>query len=224
MEEKIMNRKNVLIFDFDGTLADTTTLVKSTLVNTIHEYGYPEITMENIEEHFGPTEAGILKNILGDKIFPEAWASYLEDYIRVQPECIKKIPGMDELLKELSKKRDILLLLVTGRSKETMDLSLSYLNYESYFSKCYSGSMNGINKDENILQALEDYGLEKENIVYIGDTLADIHTMRKIGVDILSVNYCGFDKEGKELLEKENPGNVCTDIDELKKKIEEITL
>lgn len=224
MEEKRMTKKNVLIFDFDGTIADTANLVKSTLVNTIHEYGHPEITTENIEEHFGPTESGILRNILGEKIFPEAWTSYLEDYIRVQSECIKKIPGMDELLEELSHQRVILLLLVTGRSKETMDISLSYLNYESYFSKCYSGSMDGINKDENILQVLDDYGLEKENIVYIGDTLADVHTMREIDVDVLSVDYCGFDKEGKELLEKENPGNVFYSVDELKERIKEITL
>jgi phosphoglycolate phosphatase-like HAD superfamily hydrolase len=64
-----MNKKSVIVFDFDGTIVDSNNLEHQALLNTIHEYGYEEIDDSNLEDHFGPAESGILKNILGEDIF-----------------------------------------------------------------------------------------------------------------------------------------------------------
>ena len=218
-----MNKKSVIVFDFDGTIVDSNNLEHQALLNTIHEYGYEEIDDSNLEDHFGPTESGILKNILGEDIFPEAWAFFIEDYLRLQEELLVKIPGMDDLLLSLSKKKDLLLLLVTGRSKETADISLDYLGYDKYFAKTYTGSDEGINKDENIEKILDDYGVEKEHIVYVGDTLADIKTMKSIGIEIISVSYSQYDKNHKDMLEEENPHHVVHSVKELEEKLLNIT-
>lgn len=218
-----MNKKSVIIFDFDGTLADTTLLVQNSILGTLREYGHFEVDENNLEDHFGPSEPGIIKKIVGDKVFPEAWAYFLEEYIRIQKETIKRIPGMDDLLENLSKRKDLLLLLITGRCRETAEISLSYLGYESYFGKVYTGSEEGINKDVSIETALNDFGIQKENIVYIGDTLADIHTMRKAQVDLLSVSYCYQDEMKISQLEKENAGNVMHSVMDLQKRLDEIT-
>ncbi len=218
-----MDKKSVIVFDFDGTLADTTLLIQDSILNTLREYGHFEVNESNLEDHFGPSEAGIIKKIVGDKVFPEAWTYFLEEYIRIQKDTIKKFPGMDDLLEKLSKRKDLLLLLVTGRSRETAEISLSYLGYESYFGKVYTGSEEGINKNISIENALNDFGIKKENIVYIGDTLADIHTMKKACVDLLSVSYCYQDKSRISQLEKENGGNVMHSVLELQERLEEIT-
>jgi len=218
-----MNKKSVIVFDFDGTIVDSNNLEHQALLNTIHEYGYEEIDDSNLEDHFGPAESGILKNILGEDIFPEAWAFFIEDYLRLQEELLVKIPGMDDLLLSLSKKKDLLLLLVTGRSKETADISLDYLGYDKYFAKTYTGSDEGINKDENIEKILDDYGVEKEHIVYVGDTLADIKIMKSIGIEIISVSYSQYDKNHKDMLEEENPHHVVHSVKELEEKLLNIT-
>ncbi len=218
-----MIQKSVIAFDFDGTLADTTRLVHETIINSCNEYGHMEINEDNLESHFGPTESGIIRSIVGEKLFPEAWTFFLEEYIRIQPDTIKKIPGMDELLEELSKRNDILLVLVTGRSKVTTDISLACLGYERYFAKVYSGSEEGINKDKNIENLIHDYGVEKKDIIYVGDTIADIHTMHeKAGIDLLSVTYCQPDEAVKLEMERLNPGNLCPDVTNLRKRLFEL--
>ena len=214
-----MEKKSIIAFDFDGTLVDSSRLVSQSLINTVHEYGHDEINEEKLEEYFGPTESGILRNIVGAKLFPEAWAFFIEEYIRIQDECQLRIEGMDELLDELSNRKDILLLLVTGRSLPTAEISLSHLGYDKYFAKIYTGSEEGINKDENMESILESYGADKKSILYIGDTLADVETMKSIDVDILSATYCQKSKEKISEIENENPGNICHSILELKEKL-----
>ncbi len=214
-----MQKKNILVFDFDGTIVNSTELEHTALLNTIHEYGFSDITKDNLECYFGPTESGILKNILGEDNFPEAWAYFIEDYLRLQDTLLKRIPGMDQLLKDLSLRKDILLVLVTGRSKETCDISLSYLGYDNYFSKVYTGSDEGINKGDNMNLLIENYGVQKHNIIYIGDTVADIKTLFQEGIDILSVSYSEFEKSRKEELEELNPGNVVHTVEELRTRL-----
>lgn len=214
-----MQKKNVVVFDFDGTIANSTRLEHTALLNTIHEYGFDEINEDNLESYFGPTESGILKNILGEDRFAEAWTFFIEDYLRLQDSLLERIPGIDELLSLLSKRNDVLLALITGRSKETLDISLEFLGYDAYFSKLYTGSDEGINKDESIDCLLQDYGVQKHNIIYVGDTVADIKTMKDHQIDILSVSYSQFELDKKEELERLNPGNVVKTVEELKERL-----
>lgn len=213
-----MNKKRVIVFDFDGTIADSMNLEHQALLNTIHNYGNEDITDDNIEDHFGPTESGILKEILGEETFIEAWPIFIEEYIRLQSSLLKTFLDIDELLHSLAKE-DIKLILMTGRSKETCDISLSFLNLENIFSEIYTGSDKGINKDKNMLSLMKELDVIENDILYIGDSLADIKTMRKVNIDILSVTYAGKKEDVISQMNIENKDNVISSVNELKNRV-----
>ena len=212
--------KHVLIFDFDGTLVDSMPLEFKAMIDTLHEYGHPEVNEGNLENYFGPTEKGILDHIIDDEdVMPEAWIYFLEEYVTLQDSLLFSLKGMSSLLEELSKKQDLLLLLITGRSRETLDISLEKLGYDKYFAKCYAGSDDGVFKKENIQNVIDDYQVDKEEILYIGDTVSDIQNMKELGVSILSAAYCHKKEEEKKALEQLNPNRVAHSVEELKEMI-----
>lgn len=212
-----MNKKKALIFDFDGTIADSMKLEKTALVKTINKYGIFNVTIENIEDYFGPTELGILEKILVNEDKKEYWSYFLEEYKRMQPELLTTFNGIEPLINSLKDKFSI--FLVTGRSKETLDISLSYLNIASAFIKTYTGSDLGINKDINIKKLLDEYNYDISDVLYIGDSLADINTIHKINGDIISVGYRYANKEDIKKLEEINPNNVVSTVLQLKERL-----
>lgn len=212
-----MNKKKALIFDFDGTIADSMKLEKTALVKTINKYGIFNVTIENIEDYFGPTELGILEKILVNEDKKEYWSYFLEEYKRMQPELLTTFNGIEPLINSLKDKFSI--FLVTGRSKETLDISLSYLNIASAFIKTYTGSDLGINKDINIKKLLDEYNYDISDVLYIGDSLADINTIHKINGDIISVGYRYANKEDIKKLEERNPNNVVSTVLQLKERL-----
>lgn len=212
-----MNKKKALIFDFDGTIADSMKLEKTALVKTINKYGIFNVTIENIEDYFGPTELGILEKILVNEDKKEYWSYFLEEYQRMQPELLTTFNGIEPLINSLKDKFSI--FLVTGRSKETLDISLSYLNIASAFIKTYTGSDLGINKDINIKKLLDEYNYDISDVLYIGDSLADINTIHKIKGDIISVGYRYANKEDIKKLEEINPNNVVSTVLQLKERL-----
>lgn len=212
-----MNKKKALIFDFDGTIADSMKLEKTALVKTINKYGIFNVTIENIEDYFGPTELGILEKILVNEDKKEYWSYFLEEYQRMQPELLTTFNGIEPLINSLKDKFSI--FLVTGRSKETLDISLSYLNIASAFIKTYTGSDLGINKDINIKKLLDEYNYDISDVLYIGDSLADINTIHKINGDIISVGYRYANKEDIKKLEEINPNNVVSTVLQLKERL-----
>ncbi len=214
--------KKAIIFDFDGTLVDTSELERVALLDTINKYGDKNFSIDDLENYFGPNEYGILKNILIEECLNDAWRYFLGNYGDFQEKLANKNTEIEELLNELSLNKGLDLFLVTGRSVETCDISLSYFGFKKYFKRVYTGSPKGVNKDKNILSILEEYNLNKDDVIYVGDTVQDVYTMKKIELDILSVNYFHDKKYGEEL-EKANPGNVIYSIKELKEKLLKIT-
>lgn len=178
--------------------------------------GINGINKEIVHSHYGPTEYGILKELVPPGDLEKAWKACLS-YYKEASKSLVPFEGIKDLLQTLSEKK-CLLLLVTGRSKDTLEISLPDLGLDSYFVKCYTGSDEGTNKEKSIETIFKDYGIGKEDILYIGDTLDDIRMMRSISVDILSVSY-SHDLKYQEELMKKNPGNVCTSVSELKKRI-----
>lgn len=213
-----MKKKKVICFDFDGTLADTFAFEKFAIVEAIHHFGHPEITIDNIEEYFGPTEPGVVKKFVSEEEFPIAESYFYQIYLEYQNKLLKKVPEIVAFLRELKKQPNIHLVIVTGRALKALNISLSYLDMEGIFEAFYAGSLEGINKQYSMQQVQNDFHCEKEDMIYIGDTVTDIEVMQRYHYDILSVSYFHDGEHRKKLLEK-NPGNVADSLKELSEKI-----
>lgn len=208
-----MQRKKCICFDFDDTLVKSMGLTKEALIRTLNYFGHNEITTENIHDYFGPSEPGIITNILGEDEALAALPYFYQTYSELQSEFLYKNDEITELLESLSKRPELIILLVTGRSQETLDISSHFLGYEKYFKKTYVGSIDGINKDESMKEAMHDFDLEKEDMLYIGDTLEDISVMKENEYDIFSAGYFHDEEYQKKLLsENENTFTSVKDL------------
>ena len=211
--------KKAVVFDFDGTITNSMSLQNYCIVKGLESVGCFSVKENNVSDFYGPTERGIISLIVPPGKKDEAWSKCLEVY-KEKAKDLKPFDGMIDLFKFLQSK-NIKIFLVTGRNRETLDISLDDMKLGSYFINTYSGSDLGTNKEESITTLLNDYSLTKEETVYIGDTLDDIRMMRNVNIDIISAGY-SHNLEYQNQLEASNPNNVCKSIEELKEKLSQI--
>lgn len=213
-------KKRCLIFDFDGTLTDSYQLENHAMAEAIRRFADPKFKDFEVLKYYGPTEDGIVRKLVPEDRADEAVAFLNEFYDSYQREIKQKpFDGIKELLEDYQKRVDIYLL--TGRSLKTLELSLDYFGFRSYFKGLYTGSLTGINKADNILKLCLDHQFDKRDVVYVGDTLEDIRSMSIAGVDIISAGY-SHSKSYQDELERNNPNMVVKSVSELRGVIEKL--
>lgn len=216
-----MNKKKAVVFDFDGTLSNSFPLVAGKITEAIAMFRKEELTEEENNSIYGPTEEGIILKLIKDKgEAKECFLRYLDLYNQYHEELLPDfIPGIRELLEELNKK-NIPVFLLTGRSKESTMITLTKFNAFKYFKAIYTGGLYGEVKEELLNELASIHHYNKEDLVYIGDSLHDVPQCRRANVDIISVSYANTDSYEK--LEEINKGNVAKTVEELKAKLFEI--
>ena len=216
-----MNKKKAVVFDFDGTLSDSFPLVAGKITEAIAMFRKEELTEEENNSIYGPTEEGIILKLIKDKgEAKECFLRYLDLYNEYHDELLPDfIPGIRELLEELNK-RNIPVFLLTGRSKESTMITLTKFNAFKYFKAIYTGGLYGEVKEKLLNELASIHHYNKEDLVYIGDSLHDVPQCRRANVDIISVSYANTDSYEK--LEEINKGNVAKTVEELKAKLFEI--
>lgn len=213
-----MNKKKAVVFDFDGTLSNSFPLVVGKITEAIAMFRKEELTEEENNSIYGPTEEGIILKLIKDKgEAKECFLRYLDLYNQYHDELLPDfIPGIRELLEELNK-RNIPVFLLTGRSKESTMITLTKFNAFKYFKAIYTGGLYGEVKEELLNELALVHHYNKEDLVYIGDSLHDVPQCRRANVDIISVSYANTDSYEK--LEEINKGNVAKTVEELKAKL-----
>lgn len=216
-----MNKKRAVVFDFDGTLSNSFPLVVGKITEAIAMFRKEELTEEENNSIYGPTEEGIILKLIKDKgEAKECFLRYLDLYNQYHEELLPDfIPGIRELLEELNK-RDIPVFLLTGRSKESTMITLTKFNAFKYFKAIYTGGLYGEVKEELLNELASIHHYNKKDLVYIGDSLHDVPQCRRANVDIISVSYANTDSYEK--LEEINKGNVAKTVEELKEKLFQI--
>lgn len=197
----------LVIFDFDGVIADTIHLAIKTANSMLDGEGCSKRT--SIKEL---REKG-LKGLTEDIKLPVYKVAF---YIRKshgvfsrEAASVKIFPGMKETLAKM--KKSCKLAIVTSNSKENVELILKNNGMGHFFEFVMAG-VDFFGKAHKMKKALDIAGVRKEEAVCVGDEVRDVEAARKAGLKMIAVSW-GFNS--KKLLEKKKPDYVAESPDEL---------
>ena len=121
-------------------------------------------------------------------------------------------PGTVELLHSL-RNSGIRLAMVTGKRRESADISLKFFHLDGFFPVLETGSPEGGVKTDRINRALERLGASAREAVYIGDSPSDVDACRAVPVRIIAAGWApGADVKG---LEERCPDWLLTRFEDL---------
>jgi len=180
-----------LIFDFDGTVANTLPYTFSKIIELakrlkIKDYQEKEI-IEKIrslspQELFSQFSVSWLKMPL---IIWEVKKAQKDLYNKMDK--IKIFPGIRKLLKTL-KTKDIKLYIYSSNLKKNIEKFLKKEKLENYFAKIYVGS-NLLGKDRDLLNILKKEGLKTNEVYYVADEIRDVLACQKAKIKMIGVSW-----------------------------------
>lgn len=200
--------KKILVFDFDGTIADTVTLGISLFNEYSEKFGYRKIKPEETENF----SARQFLSLAGIKMWKLPFiVFFLRKRLQEKVSAIQVFQGMPELL-ERFRSDGFELGILSSNSEGTIREVLKSNELENCFSFVRSGvSTFGKKKAlSRLRKKLQD------SFIYIGDELRDVEACRNTATPVVSV---AWGVNSRELLESHNPGFVAGTTDELYEKV-----
>lgn len=197
-----------IIFDFDGTIADSFAVV----VSIVHE-------MIDRDQPVTPSEILALKHTkLIDVAKKEHVPVWKLPFMLVRGRLImsrrineiKPFKGIDLTIKQLYDD-GYRLFIMSSNSTSNITKFLKTNNLNQYFLKVYAG-VGLFGKSRVLKKILKTNRLAVNECIYIGDESRDIQATAEVGMQCISVNW-GFNSD--ELLRKHHPLAVISRPEEL---------
>ncbi len=203
-------KKKLLIFDFDGTIADTFQLGTQIIIRVAEELGIEGITAEECLNwrHLKAQEVIKKMGVSFFKIPILAIKFQKELHLRISE--LKPFEKIPKIIKTLFN-RKYELGIVTSNSSKNVDIFLKHYNLRECFSFIHS-EKSLFGKSPILNRIMRQKKIKQKEVVYIGDETRDIEACHKSKIDIISVTW-GFNS--KELLESLMPTKLIDDPQEL---------
>ena len=178
-----------VLFDLDGTLADTLPLCIRAFRHAIEPLAGRAVSDAEIVATFGPSEEGTIRALVPEH-YDAALAAYLQHYERLHADCPLPFPGIAALLRDL-RRQGVRLGMVTGKGVRSTVLSLRRFGLEDAFEIVETGSPHGPRKTEALQAILAAWDMAPGDAVYIGDAPSDVAAARAAGVAVVSAAWAG---------------------------------
>src|SRR5581483_5195890 len=130
--------KSAAIFDLDGTLADTFDLVISSFSTACRSHLGRDLSPQEVISRFGPTEVQMLRRELPPALHDEAIDLFRRCYRENHARMVRVFAGIPEMLQTL-RARGIPMAIMTGKGRDTADISLAELGWTSLFRSVITG-------------------------------------------------------------------------------------
>ena len=204
----------LVIFDWDGTLMDSTGLIASCIQAACRDLGLPEpaerearyvigLGMADTMHHLVPTLDAEGRRRLGER--------YRDHFLAREHEA-PLYPGVRELLEDL-RHRGRRLAVATGKARRGLDRALDATGLRPVFEATRCAD-EGFPKPHPgmVLDLLEITGVEPAHAVLVGDTTHDLELAANAGVDAVAVLYGAHDPT---LLATRSARGRCASVPEL---------
>lgn len=181
----------LLVFDFDGTLADSEASIKVSLELVARDLGMQGIDWPAARLSIGlPLRSTIEAGLgLGAEALPEAVDLYRKHYNGVAFDSTRLFPGVSETLQQL--RQDYLFAVASSKSSSGLLAMMRHLGIHGLFSFIAGAQdvQHGKPAPDLVLLAMQNLNIPAHSCLVVGDTVHDIEMGQRAGADTCAVTY-----------------------------------
>ncbi|TLX95726.1 MAG: carotenoid oxygenase [Thaumarchaeota archaeon] len=202
-----------IVFDFDGTIADTLSVVIKIANRFADDYGYHKIPLSDLPKLREKKPSAILRH-LGISIFRLPIVAR-----KIRFEMNKEIVHLQAAVNlrntlVVLKESGCILGILTTNSRENVMAFLKNNNLE-LFDFVYSGRAV-FGKSRLLKKLMKAKTIPHNDPIYVGDEIRDIEAAKKAGIKVIGVSW-GYNT--RNALQKAHPDHIVERPEELQKII-----
>lgn len=182
---------DLVVFDWDGTLYDSTALIVRCIQSACADLGLPVPAQKDAAYVIGLGLHDALAHVaptLEPARVPELGLRYRHHYFNRQHE-LSLFEGVLPMLQTL-KGRNHWLAVATGKSRSGLDEALTHVELQGVFDGSRTADET-ISKPHPrmLLELMREFGVEPERTLMIGDTTHDLQLALNAGAHSVAVSY-----------------------------------
>lgn len=205
-----------VIFDLDGTLLNSLEDLGNAGNFALAKQGFPIHEIEKYRYFVGNGIPKLIERILPEAkrrdSFEKTYQLFCDYYDKHKMDCTRPYEGIMDMLKRLYES-GVRTAVVTNKGNEFAGKLIDDI-FGNLIERTY-GSIEGIPKKPDpylVNKAVSDFGADRSEILYVGDSGVDMETAINAGLDSCGVLW-GF-RDRDELIGS-GANNVVTDTNEL---------
>ena len=184
-------RFDLIVFDWDGTLFDSTALIARCIQAACADIGLPVPSEQAASYVIGLGLHDALQHVvpgLPRERYPELGQRYRHHYVAKQHELVL-FPGTLAMLQAI-KARQHWLAVATGKSRQGLNEVLQTVQLKGLFDGTRTADETASKPDPRMLHELmREFGVQPERTLMIGDTTHDLLLASNAGVASIGVSF-----------------------------------
>ncbi len=182
---------DLIVWDWDGTLADSTSMITNAVLKAAEQVGLPAVTAQAASNIIGLGLREAVHVLYGDIPVEKAQAlatQYTANYYAGESE-IPLFSGAADTIMTLNK-RGFKLAVATGKGRRGLNLALEHCGLGNFFHSTRTVDECFSKPHPQMLDELMDYLVVlPERTLMIGDTSYDLHMAQNAGVSAVGVTF-----------------------------------
>ena len=192
-----MGKKELIIFDMDGTLIDSGNVISNTVNFVRGHLGLPIMDKNELLANMNNPDINSAEFFYGTKKFTEEQTELFSEYYNKH--CVSDIilyEGIGQMLEEISEY--FTLSVATNASVGFANKMLAHLGIERYFKMVIGADCvdNPKPHPDMLLKTMESLNKEKHHSILVGDSHKDTRAAKAASIEYLLVEWGFTDHTG----------------------------
>lgn len=178
-------KRDLVIFDLDGTLCDTAEDIAASVNVVLREFGRPELPVKTVTGFIGHGIRALINKVFQGAPPEGAHEKFIDHYTQHCLDRTRLYPGVRETLAALTAQKAVL----SNKREALSRRILEGLGMAGHFARIAGGDTFPVQKPDpgGVRALVRDLG--SKNPIIVGDSVIDIQTARAAGIPSVAVLY-----------------------------------
>lgn len=181
----MIQQKTTLLFDFDGTIANSLHRLLEISNGLADEFGFLKVEHKDIAHFRTRSTLETFRELKVPLLKVPLIAARVKKEFQQEVHLSKPFAAMEQILPKLSQHFTLGILTSNTEANVKQFLEVHQL---SFFDFIYSSS-NLFGKSRGIKRIMREKKISQQEIIYIGDEMRDIEAAKTSGIDSIAVSW-----------------------------------